>query len=154
MDFFYATQGANSLKELMDFRFEIGYVLLVKAISLLTNNPNYMFVIISFITLFGICVFVYKYSSIKWMSILLFISLGFYYTSFNMIRQFIAIAIVMLSYKYLIEKNFLKFFMIVLCASLFHMSALIFIPFYFISRCNFNIIKTFSCTFNYIINLQ
>ena len=52
--------------------------------------------------------------------------------SLNGIRQLIAVAIFFNSYKYIYEKNFWKFLLIIIFASLFHKSALLCLPLYFI----------------------
>ena len=52
--------------------------------------------------------------------------------SFNGIRQAIAISIIFLSIKYLIENKISKTIIIILIASLFHYSAIIFLPIYMI----------------------
>lgn len=56
----------------------------------------------------------------------------FYTTSFNIVRQSAAIAIIFYSYKFIINKDLKKWMFFVLLASLFHSSALICLPFYFI----------------------
>ena len=47
--------------------------------------------------------------------------------SFTLLRQFLALGIITFSYKYIKEKNFIKFLIIIIIASLFHKTALIFI---------------------------
>lgn len=52
--------------------------------------------------------------------------------SFNGVRQFIAVAIFFNSYKYIYNRNFKKYILLVVFASLFHKSALFLIPLYFV----------------------
>ena len=56
------------------------------------------------------------------------ITLGFLFFSFNGIRQAIAISVIFISIKFLIENKISKTIIILLIASLFHYSVLFFIP--------------------------
>ncbi len=64
------------------------------------------------------------------------IYMGNFYGFFSITgtRQTIATAILLWSYKFIIEKKFIKFVILVLIASLFHVTALVFILLYFISE--------------------
>lgn len=66
-----------------------------------------------------------------------FVTLGLYTFVFNAARQGIAVAIYMLSFKYLFEngyKSLLKYTVVVLIAALFHKTVVIAIPLYFLFR--------------------
>lgn len=58
-------------------------------------------------------------------SIFIFICSGIYFASFNLIRQYIAIAIIVAGIPLLIKKRYIKYSILVLIASTFHTSALI-----------------------------
>lgn len=81
--------------------------------------------------IFSVYKLVSKYSNKPYISIIVFVVLGSYNFSFTGLRQALAMAILMYSYKYLIEKKPLKFFAIVLIATAFHSSAIIFLIVYF-----------------------
>lgn len=119
-------------------RYEIGYVLLNKLLSFI-NNEQIFIGVISFIPIFVIFRFIYRESKIIWLSIFLFITLGFFTNSFNIIRQMFAMSIITISYKYLVNNNFKRFIVTVLIASCFHNTALIFIPIYLFKNFNLNI---------------
>ncbi|HAK42626.1 MAG TPA: hypothetical protein DCM59_07875 [Clostridium sp.] len=55
-----------------------------------------------------------------------------------MIRQSIAMAICLFSYKYLLRRNFIKYVLIILIAGMFHYSAFILLPLYFIVKIDIN----------------
>lgn len=55
-----------------------------------------------------------------------------YYNNFSMMRQWLAISITFLGYKFLKEENFIKYGIVCLVAGLFHPSAFILIPLYFV----------------------
>lgn len=77
-----------------------------------------------------------KYSTNRHLSIYIFITESlFLLTTFSSLRQGIAAAIIFFGTKYIVEKNFLKFFITVFMATGFHSSAvitIIFYPIYFI----------------------
>lgn len=72
------------------------------------------------------------------------LSLIMYYTSvfimFDMgvIRQGIAIMFILLSVKYIINRDFKKFLVVILCGSLFHITILLTIPLYFLNYIDFD----------------
>ena len=112
-----------------DFTFttEWGYWLLNKIIAALTSNHQIFLLIINVLMLSSIFLFIKRYSVSVWISVLLFILLGFYDGSMNSIRAYMAIAIVLYSYKYMLQRRFLMFLLFVFIASLFHLSMWIFI---------------------------
>ena len=102
-------------------------------IAIELGNVQYMFAIYSILTI----IFIYKaleYNKDRYsLSLCFFLYLFFYFvTSFNLVRQALAVAIVFYSYRYLTEKNLKKFVFWVLIASLAHKTALVFLPLYFI----------------------
>lgn len=108
---------------------EYGFSLLVIICNNLFNE-RILLLIVSLLTYIPIFHFIKKYSSNYCLSILIFLCFELYNQSFNIMRQFIAIGILLLSFQYIKKQSFLRFFMIVLLASLFHKTALIFLFFY------------------------
>lgn len=70
------------------------------------------------------------YSNQYLISIFIFLSYGYYTFHFNGLRQGMAMAICFIALPYIIEKKLIKFFITVLLASFFHISAFIMIPIY------------------------
>lgn len=132
-----------SFRELFQVKFgqEIGYVILNRAIGIFTNNGIYIILITAIITIVMFLNEFKKYSVNIWLSVLLFITIGGYYTSFNLIRQILAVAIIFSGSKYIYERKFIKYLIFILIASLFHKTSLIMIVFYFILNYRFNIKK-------------
>jgi len=73
------------------------------------------------------------------LSIFIYITLGEYFGFFNGARQGMAVAISAISLLYIIKKDFIRFAVCIFIASLFHRSAMVFFPFYFILRIPFTI---------------
>jgi hypothetical protein len=84
-----------------------------------------VFIIYSFLTLFLVYRSVQLYSFNKYVSWLAYISMPlFYFASLSTIRQGIATSIILYSYNYLRSKRYIRFFMGIFIASLFHQSSI------------------------------
>lgn len=98
-----------------------------------TRDINYILPL-SMIILILIAKFIYDYSDDVGLSTILFILSYYYFTGFNTARQFLAIAIVINSFKYiinddkkLIKKNIIKFLIVNLIAIGIHPTSIIFL---------------------------
>lgn len=140
VDFFYYTKNLSFLEVILgSFYNEKGFIMFNKVIGLLTNNKYMYLFVINLVILIPFFREFKKESKYVWLSVLLYINIGPYYTSFNITRQIMAVAIVLIGNKYLYTRNFLRYLLIVFCASLFHRTSLIMIPFYFVLNRNFKI---------------
>lgn len=130
--YFFPSQPAAS-------KVEVGFIKLIGIARIIFKNKYYMFFLVcSTITIGLIYLTMKKKSKYPMFSLLMFMGLGFYTMSFNMIRQFIAIAIIMYSLIFIEEKKFFKYFIAVAFVSLFHVTAIIMLPIYFFANLNFN----------------
>lgn len=109
---------------------ESGYNLLVKFIKII-GNYNFLLTIISFLLYFLGFFNVYNISKNR-ISILIMFSIIIPYIGVN--RQVISIIILSFSLKYIIEKQFFKFILIILIAMLFHISSFLIVPMYFYDK--------------------
>lgn len=114
------------------FQNELGFIYLNKIIGLFTDNVIYFFAVMAAVILFGFFHHFKKYSVNLWLSVLMFVTVGSYYASFNITRHIFAVAIIFAGSKFLYERKFFKWTLVVILASLFHKTAIIMIPFYFI----------------------
>lgn len=112
--------------------YEKGYQYFNLLISYFTSNKQAILIVSSFVVLLTIFYFCYKRSNYKFLSIYLLFSLMFYYNSMNILRQYIAISIVIVAYKFVKERKFLKYLTTIILASSFHQSALFCLIMYFI----------------------
>ncbi len=106
---------------------------------LVKNGFEYStFIMISSIaTLIPFMLFFYNYSANYAFSVYIFFTMGIFVSTFNGIRQYIAVGLILLGSKYLFspkKHDFWKLLVLVFIASLFHNSALIMIPVYFLCR--------------------
>lgn len=114
---------------------EWGFIELIKISQNMFGERYYLFFLIcSILTILPIYYIFKEKSSYPAFSLLLFISLGFYTLSFNMVRQCIAIAIAFYALKYIEERKLIKYCFFIGVACLFHMTALIMLPMYFLAN--------------------
>ena len=127
--FFYSISNSNSF--IIDIYFEPGYQIFNKIVSLIHNDFHFYLFVYNIIIWGGICYFLKKYSLNLIYSVWLFLFLGYFDQTFNLLRQYFALAILLYSYKYIEKRFFKKFIIFVLIAMLFHTSAIVFIIAYF-----------------------
>jgi hypothetical protein len=98
-----------------------------------------VFIIFSFFTLYFVHKSITRYSSNVALSWLVFFSLPlFFLASLSTIRQSVATAIVLFSFKYIYEKKHLKFLLLILISTLLHYSSIIGLLLIFICKKPFN----------------
>lgn len=116
---------------------EWGFIKLIEVTKNIFNEKYYLFFLLcSTITLIPIFYIFKKKSKQPVFSLLLFTCLGFYTLSFNLIRQSIAISLVFYALKYIEEQNKSKYFITIIIAASFHITALIALPLYYFSKSN------------------
>lgn len=118
---------------------EVGYKFLSRSIGVFTDNELYLFITVSFIILACFYSQFNKYSAYIWLSVLMFVAVGPYYSSFNIMRQVLAAAIIFSGSKFLYERKPFKYFLVVLLASSFHSTSIIMVIFYYILNLKFSL---------------
>lgn len=121
--------------DLSNTHMEKGYLLFNKCLSFFTDNPQSILIVTSFIILGIISCFTYKNSKFIFLSILLFVILHFS-TALTMIRQEMALVIVLMGFGFVKRRLFIQFLLCCLFAATFHTSAIIGIVLYFIYPLN------------------
>lgn len=116
---------------------EVGFDILNKVLYKISTNPQFFFLITSIFINLGVVIFIKKYSINLPMSMYFYITNFTYYLTMNGVRQYIASVILALGFKYVLNKDFKKYIIVILLASLFHISAFLMIPLYFISITDF-----------------
>lgn len=97
---------------------------LLCVIAIIFNSPPLLFVLFGLPTYLIIFYSLRRFSVNFQFSILVFLAF-FYLESFTSIRQLLALSISFWGFKYILEKSFFKYALIILFAALFHASALI-----------------------------
>lgn len=95
------------------------------------------FFVFAFVSLFFSFLAIYRVSKVynPFVMSLIFLII-FYHECFNAMRQMNAVAIVFFAYTFVLSRNFVKFFLCVVVASLFHSTALCALPLYFLYPLN------------------
>lgn len=134
-DFNWMAQG-NDPKNI-----EIGFKLLMRCILFFTNHVQVLFFITSLFTLSIIFYMMFKETKNPTVSILIFFFGGYFFNSMNILRQYMAMSLLIVAFYFMIKKEIWKWFLCIILATLFHSTAMIFllsyIPYYF----NFDIKK-------------
>lgn len=120
-------------------------------IFLLGLNVQFVFLISSLITFSLFYKGIKRNSSNVVLSIFLLLFCGFFIESLNIIRQYIAISIFFYSIRYIIEKNLLKYSVLIVLATSFHYSAIFLIFAYFLLNKNIGKLWFFFLFIAYIL---
>ena len=114
---------------------ERGFNLVVTAVYRFFREEYYLviFGIFAFLTVGVFLKALYDQSVEFPMSFFLFMALGAYFQTYNTVRYYFALAIVLYSMRYILRKQYIRFLAVILIASLFHKTALIVIPLYLLA---------------------
>ncbi len=138
----------------MNYGWEQGYVAVNWLLGQIFKSERALIVFLSFFILVPIFRWIKKESQWPALSIVIFVGMGMWGTSMGILRQWSAMAILTYSYKYIKQKKFIPFVVIVLIAMLFHRTAAIFILAYFIANIPLNkSIIVFSIPFSVALGL-
>ena len=126
----------TSFEEALEFQTEIGYNLLIWFSSSLSDSYALLLVVIGvlvvgcYLTTIASLVKNYEFA------IFVFISLGVYTFFFNAARQGIAVALCFAALPWLLKREAIPYFLLIAVAVLFHKTAIIAAPLYFVARPN------------------
>ena len=129
----YITSSKSILYGSRDLGIEPGFVIINHIVKYIFNDVQYVFIVSSFITLLFIYMAIWglKEKINTGMALFTYLLL-FHNISFNAVRQFIAISIIIYSFKYISKRDLSKYILFVLIASSFHYSAIMMLPLYFL----------------------
>lgn len=118
----------------MDFGWEQGYVAVNWLLGHIFKDQRALLVFMALFILMPI--FRWIKSESKWplLSLVVFIGMGMWNSSMFILRQWCAMAILTYSYKYIKQRKFVPFMIVVLIAMMFHRTAAIFVLAYFIEN--------------------
>ena len=134
-EFYEISNGGNPTN------LEIGFKFIVYLVLLFTDNPQYLFFITSLIIIGMIYYFIFKYTKYPWIGILVFFFGGFFFNSMNILRQYLAVVLLMCSFYCLIKNKKMQWLTFVFLAMLQHTTAIIFLLSYIPYYCKYDIKK-------------
>ncbi|AEE20745.1 EpsG family protein [Dokdonia sp. 4H-3-7-5] len=115
------------------------YLFFQKVIQIFTLDYQVYLMIVGFFFMIPFGHFMYKNTtSIRHIAVAFIIYMGYYYGFYSItgIRQTLATAVLFISYEHLVKRNIWRFILLVLIGSLFHISALVFLPLYAVVKLN------------------
>ncbi len=107
-------------------RYEVGYLYFSQIVWKVFHKPQALFIVYSLIFYIALWHFIWKYSSMPWLSVLIFFAYTLFGFSMSALRQSLAIAILFVGFDFAIKKKYVLFAVTVFAASLFHSSAIFF----------------------------
>jgi EpsG family len=120
-------------------RIEPTFILISFIVKHVFNNVLFLFIIYAFLGVFLTFYAIKKLTAFYFLSVLIYFSNFFIFHEMTQIRVGVASALILLSLKPLLERNFKAFILIILLAFLFHYSSLIALPLYFLNGNKINI---------------
>lgn len=130
----YADMAFMDTDELSLIKMEKGFTIPLYFLSLGFDSYWTVFVYTSVIIYIPIFALIWKYSSKPWVSVCAFLCFGIFFNSLCFLRQIIAAVIVTYAIKFVGNKNYFQFLILIVAASTFHWSALIMTVLYFFLR--------------------
>lgn len=112
---------------------EPGYVLLLKLTGLLGGDYLILNTLTALLILVPTAYIIIKYSKMPWISAWLYLTVTFFYNSLNFTRQSLSVAVIFLGWRFFRDRKHIPAVLIILAAAMFHVSALILLPVYFLS---------------------
>lgn len=114
---------------------EVGFNALVTVLYELAGSENFLlvFAVFAFVTIGLFLKAMYEQSDSFGWSFFLFMAFGFYFSTFNTVRYYLALAMALYAVKYVLRKEWVKFVLLVMLGAAFHKSMLVVIPLYFLA---------------------
>lgn len=139
----------NYLEAFSDFRdinygeegekvLEFGFQYLLIILRRITHNPQSLLITLGILTFISLYRFIKQTASNWCLALYFFICLGFFQFVMSGIRQSMAIEIMLLAYPLIKKKKLFPYMLMVVVASLFHRSAIVCAPLYFIANMTVN----------------
>ncbi len=128
-DVFLKLEG-RTLKDVLQFSswVEPGFRLLVWVIALFTDDPQWLVIVTSLIIHGAVSLFLYRNAKNVYLAFFFYMTMMLYPSYLCIMRQALAIAVLLFAYEALKRRRHVRFFLLVLLAASFHTSALLFLP--------------------------
>ena len=115
--------------------YNIAFVVITKLLFEITGGDYQLYItIISLFVVASYMRFIYKYSTSPIVSIICFMGLLYYTMLFDVLKQALALSVLLFAFDAVVERRPYKFLILTLIASMFHFPALFFLPAYWNGR--------------------
>lgn len=115
----------NTFKDVIKNGYQFGFLALSYLTSKVFGGQYTIFWIVSIIVSIGTYLIFVRYSKQPVISTIFWILSGFYLISNNLLKQYLAMMILMFAFFQLLKRRYIFYFILVLIASFFHITALI-----------------------------
>lgn len=126
----YESIGVSSWNYILQssfYNYEKGYVIFCKIANYLNTDPQFLIILCAFIAICSVTYCIYRYSDNCSLSFFIYLGLPVFLINYSGLRQSLAIAIIIYSYRFIREKKALHFILMVVLASTFHDSSIVFL---------------------------
>lgn len=127
-----------SLGQMLNHKFEIGYVLLCRILACLFESDRVLVLAMALIILPLFARSFEQETPDPMVALMAFVALGMYLHALIFWRQLAAMAILTISYRFIRERRLIPFLMVVAAAMCFHKVAVVFVGLYFIYPVSIN----------------
>lgn len=123
----FSVKSINSISDILNFKDNRQplWVLLEYVCHLISPNFVLFKIVIAIICNLTVSRFILKHSNYPFISLLFFGLLLYLNLNFNALRQFLAIALFLMGYDFMVDKKWIKYYTFAIGAFLFHFSAFI-----------------------------
>lgn len=115
----------------LNFKSETGYVVLNKCLNFISNNVQLLYIFISAVYLHSMYKYLKRYSIVPVLSVFVFYVV-FWFQSFYVLRQYLAIAMCLYALPFVFQRNLKGFAIVMAFAFTIHQSCIVFVPVYFL----------------------
>ena len=112
----------------------VGFQAIERALIFLNADVQWLYTVSSVIIFTFISAAIYSQSNNPVLAVLMFVITGSYFLSLNIVSQFMAISICLFACSFAEKRKPLLFFLFVSLAACFHISAFVFLPWYFLPK--------------------
>ncbi|MCI8623260.1 MAG: EpsG family protein [Provencibacterium sp.] len=134
----FETIRSLSWGELPSYRYELGFSALSKLLMLISSDLTFLYMVYALLMMGVVGYVIWRRSVMPWFSFFYFVTLAFFASAMNLLRQTFAAFIFLLAVPYLQKRRIVPYMLIVLLAASMHKTALLLIPVYFIARLPLN----------------
>lgn len=111
---------------------EVGFNLLMSGLNRISPDPQLLIIVTSFLTnLFNLTV-LYKYSKPFELGIFLYYATVIFYVTMNGLRQALVASVFFFAQRWIIDRQWKKYFLLIAVLTTFHTSAFLLFPIYFL----------------------
>lgn len=124
----------SSFYQILVSRFQNGLYILMYLIKMVSSNEALFFMIYGLLNYIPVFYLIRKYSSDAILSFSSWLLLGFFLMSTNIMKQSLAMVLILLAFDKFVEKKYVRFALLALLASWFHISIIVTIGFIILTR--------------------